>query len=157
MSMLSPADILAELDRLEFLRNASPNPGPNRRFERYSVRGTAILQPVCKQGLYDCNLEVQLRDVSRGGVGFLATELMVPFGFWQMSFIRDDLKIGEQEIIVRHCQQVSDGLYLAGAEFVVSSGLLNQIGVPATTVLSDISEGRDHEDDQFSSIYDLEG
>jgi hypothetical protein len=119
--------LLDELDRLESLRDSAK--AGQRQFHRFVVRGEAELHPMHRNWLDPTPINVQLRDISRGGLGFLSPQPLTPSSAWRACFLQAGYVIGEQAMIVRHCRAVNDALYLVGAQFVIDTGLLVQLGV----------------------------
>ena len=72
MSTMRPRSLLDELDKLESLRE--PEKAGQRQFRRFVVRGEAELHPMNRNRLDPTPLTIQLRDISRGGVGFLCDQ-----------------------------------------------------------------------------------
>ena len=68
MTTTRPRALLGELDRLETLRD--PAQAGQRQFHRFVIRGEAELHPMSRNQLDPTPLQIQLRDVSRGGIGF---------------------------------------------------------------------------------------
>jgi hypothetical protein len=132
MSNSQPSYLLNTLEELEGLRDPSRSADSQRQFERFRVRGDAELHPADRGRMDREPLEIQLRDIGRGGLGFITTRRLEPGSSWRASFRRQSYVIAEQECIVRHCRSVGAGLYLVGAQFVVSTGLLTLLGVDAS-------------------------
>lgn len=129
MSGRRPEKLLAELNRLESLRDPAQNGTHNRQFKRFVVRGDAELHPMSRARLDRAPLDITLRDIGRGGFGFVCQQPLPAGSNWRVCFLRHGYVIGEQAIIVRHCRPVSDSVYLIGAQFVVDTGLLTLLGI----------------------------
>lgn len=141
--MTGPRALLAELNRLEQLRDPNKIRG-QRQYQRFVVRGDAKLTPMDPHG-GDESLPVQLRDVGRGGVGFVCQEPLEPLSTWRLSFLQRGYVIGQQGLIVRYCQPVAGGVFLVGAQFCIETGLLSLLGVDPATI---------HEGDRPTAVAD---
>jgi len=135
--MSKPTDLLGELDRLESLRNASADPESQRQFRRFIIRGEAALLPMSRNAVSHEPIPVQLRDVSRNGIGFLCGQPLAPRSVWRLEFTREGYTIGESGISVRHCEAVGRGVFLVGGQFVLGSGVMLQLGIDAVTLERD--------------------
>jgi len=130
-------DLLGHLDRLEMHRAETGDPETQRRYRRYVIRGDAELLPMSRTAVYHEPLAVQMRDISRNGVGFLSSEPVTPQSLWRLGFFQRGYEIGSAGISVCHCGQVGPSVFLVGAEFVLGSGLLTQLGVDAVELERD--------------------
>ena len=74
-------------------------------------------------------MEVKLRDVGRGGVGFICSEPLAIDSPWRLALMNQGYKVGEQALIVRHCRKINNQLYLVGGQFVIETGMLVMLGV----------------------------
>lgn len=145
---VSQLSILQELAALERSRIDVPSYESQRQFRRHVIRGEAELYPVEHKSMHPESIDVQLRDASRGGVGFLSRMPLESDTTWRIEFIRHGFVVGEQHLVVRHCSQVREGLYLCGAQFIASAGLLTILGVSACDLMAE-SSGSDTEDNPF--------
>jgi len=127
MDTTQPRSLRGELDRLESLRD--PAQAGYRRFQRFVVRAEAELHPMNRDRLDPTPIEVQLRDISRGGVGLLAQQPLEDLSAWRICFLQEGYVIGEQAMIVRFCRPVSENLHLIGGQFVIDTGLLISLGI----------------------------
>jgi hypothetical protein len=127
MATTRPHSLLDELDRLEALRDADKV--GQRRFRRFVARGEVELHPTHRNRLDSTPINVQMRDLSQGGMGFLSPQPIDEGSSWRACFLREGYVIGEQAVVVRHCRQVNESLYLIGVEFVIDTGLMVQLGV----------------------------
>jgi len=120
--------VFSELTRLETRRQQS-GVSKQRQFKRYVVRGEAMLVPADQRDVDSEPVQVHLRDVSRGGVGFVCDRELPVNSDWHVVFYNHGLEIGRQPVLIRHCQSVNNGLYLIGSLFCVEAGLLTLLGV----------------------------
>lgn len=133
MSKSEPQALLQELTRLETLRDPSFVQS-KRQFERFVIRADAELHPMDRSRHDQSPVPILLRDISRGGMGFVCSEPLSPDSTWHVSFTKDGYIIGSQAVIVRHCRLIKETTYLAGAQFCISSGLLAQLGIKASSL-----------------------
>lgn len=133
MAKSNPQALLKELTRLETLRDPQFAKS-NRQFERFVVRSDAELHPMDRSRRVQAPVPILLRDLSRGGIGFVCSEPLSVDSTWHVSFNKDGYIIGSQALIIRHCRLIKETTYLVGAQFCVSSGLLAQLGVRASAL-----------------------
>jgi hypothetical protein len=138
---MSKADLLDELRRLESLRFNRSIPCGQRQFQRHVIRGDATLFPTEGKSLSDGPIEVQLRDVARGGLGFLCQEPLEAGTIWRVEFRYEGMAVADQTLVVRHHREVGEGLYLCGGQFIVSAGLLSLLGVPRRDINYETVDG----------------
>ncbi|MEM6756385.1 MAG: hypothetical protein AAF586_04395 [Planctomycetota bacterium] len=124
-----PSSLLDELDRLESLRAPEKTELCKRHFARFVVRGDAELQPMTRSKLDATPIEIKLRDIGRGGFGFIAEQPLEPGTPWRCAFLDRGYAVGEVACVIRHCDRIGGRLYLAGAQIVVPTGLLATLGV----------------------------
>ena len=129
MTARRPEALLAELDRLEALRDPARNGSHNRQFKRFVVRGEAELHPMSRARLDRTPIDIKIRDLGRGGCGFITQQPLQAGSNWRVCFLQHGYVVGEQAIVVRHCRPVSDGLHLVGAQFVMDTGLMTTLGI----------------------------
>ncbi len=131
MTGRNPDSLLAELNRLEALRDPAKNTGPgsNRTFERFVIRGDCELHPESRNRLDRYPIEVKIRDIARGGLGFISQDELPQGSCWRACFMQHGFVVAQQSIVVRHCREVSPGVYLVGTQFVADPGLLAVLGV----------------------------
>lgn len=146
MPRSEPLNLLEELKRLEKLR--VPKRSTQRRFQRFRVRADAELHPMDASQYDRTPLEIKLRDIGRGGIGFVCETPLAIGSVWRIDFMQRGYVIGRQAMIVRYCCDVRDGLYLIGAQFCIDTGLLMLLGIDAGTI-SD--EEASHPADDFLS------
>lgn len=135
MSTTRPHVLLGELDRLESLRD--PGRQGLRSFHRFVARGDAELHPMNRNRLDPTPIEIKLRDISRGGLGFICSHPLPAQSFWRVCFLQHGYVVGEQAVVIRHCRQVSEGVYLIGGQFVMDAGLMITLGVPRSAMEED--------------------
>ena len=133
MANTEAQQLLDELNRLEDLRNPARCEG-KRQFQRYVVRSDAELVRMDRSHTHEAPVPVMLRDVGRGGIGFVCTEKLDNDSLWQMNFLQHGFVIGHMGVIVRHCRTISDEVFLIGGQFCSDSGLLYQLGVNPSMV-----------------------
>jgi hypothetical protein len=128
MSIAQPNDLMSVLNRLEEHRREDADPGnASRRFRRFAIRTEGILEPL---DLSDGHTyPVMLRDISRNGVGFLCEKFIEPCTLWRIRFIRHNLVIGSQPMIMRYCRLIQPDLYILGGQFIVEPHLMLALGV----------------------------
>lgn len=131
MAERNPDALLSELTRLEALRDPRKNAGAgsNRSFERFVVRGDIELHPESRTRLDRNPLDVKIRDLARGGVGFIAQQHMPKGSCWRACFLQHGFVVAQQCLVVRHSREVSPGVFLVGTQFVSDPALLALMGV----------------------------
>lgn len=109
-----------------------------------------------KRGVDTRPLPVLLRDIGRGGIGFVCEHELPQLSMWRAMFLQHDFHIGEQAIIIKHCRQVRKGVYLIGGQIILSSGALIQLGVDHGAIHGgmDIS-GTSNDDGNFVAPEDM--
>lgn len=127
-AMTEPKDLMEVLERLERARQ-EPTNGQHRSYKRHPVRGDARLEPLSEDP-YAETVPILLRDISRGGVGFLSEQQIEPGSLWRIRFQQQGRWIGSQAIAVRHCRLIQSELYLVGGQFVIEPYILQMVGVP---------------------------
>ncbi|HEB60924.1 MAG TPA: hypothetical protein ENJ06_03770 [Phycisphaeraceae bacterium] len=130
MSVERAKQLLDALAKIEQWRS-KPAAMRKRRFTRFGVRSTAILNEAvaCSRGSTSNATTVQLRDVSRGGAGFLHDTPMRVDSAYRLTLAQDDLVIQTIPLFIRYCQQVEDSAYLIGGEFGAEASMLMSLGV----------------------------
>lgn len=120
--------LLQELKRLENIRDHSVVQS-KRQFERYVVRAEAELHPMDRTQTQHTPIPILLRDLSRGGIGFVTSVPLDVHSNWDVAFIQHGFVIGRQGLTIRHCKRVQDDAFLVGGQFCADSGLLALLGV----------------------------
>jgi len=138
--------VLAELTRLEARRQQNID-AKQRQFKRYVVRGEAELVPGEPADVDRKPVEVHLRDISRGGLGFVCDRKIPVNSNWHVVFFHQGLQVARQPVVIRHCQSVNNGLYLVGALFCIEAGLLSILGVDTKDLHGRMDIGRDEPTD----------
>ncbi|MEM6551882.1 MAG: hypothetical protein AAF750_07120 [Planctomycetota bacterium] len=133
----NPDDILARLDHIEGQAHADDMQA-RRSFRRHTVRGEARLHPVTRLVTEDAVEDIQLRDIGRGGIGFLCKHPLPINALYRVDLLNQGYTLSSLEVLVRHVTALSDGLYRIGATFVIQSALLLELGVPKDSLESDI-------------------
>jgi hypothetical protein len=127
MKIAEPKDLMDVLARLEDVRQ-HPGVEAQRRYRRFTVRGEATLEPMAGPALED-PLTVLLRDISRGGAGFLCDRFIEPCSTWRLRFQAKRQIIGSQPVMVRFCRLVQENLYIVGGQFIVEPYIMESLGV----------------------------
>ncbi|MAX23659.1 MAG: hypothetical protein CMJ19_04060 [Phycisphaeraceae bacterium] len=133
MAKAEAQQLLDELNRLEDLRNPARCEG-KRQFQRFVVRADAELIRMDRSHTNESPIPIMLRDIGRGGIGFVCTDQLESDSLWQISFLQHGFVIGHMGLIVRHSRTISDDVYLIGGQFCSDSGLLYQLGVNPSMV-----------------------
>ncbi len=120
--------LLEELGKLEDLRNPARCEG-KRQFQRFVVRADAELTRMDRSNLEELPISILLRDLGRGGIGFVCSHAIEADSLWRVSFLQHGFAIAHMGMVVRHCRTVNDGIFLIGSQFCSDSGLLYQLGV----------------------------
>jgi hypothetical protein len=128
MATRAPQVLLDHLARMEGLRDPT-RAQAKRQFHRYVVRGDAELLEQEGSQLERTVLPILLRDIGRGGIGFVCGQDLLTNSTWRVSFVDHGYVMGEQTLLIRHCQRVADNVYLIGGQFCAPGGLLCQAGV----------------------------
>lgn len=149
---MSQMHVLHELAELERSRHPLVPDQCQLQFSWHVIRGEAVLSPVENRSKAGLMVEAHLRNVSRGGIGFVCREPLEAGSRWRMEFRQSGHAIAEQTIEVRYCREVRSNLYLCGSQFVASAGLLTLLGVPEKDLLA---ESENHESDAFLSPGDV--
>lgn len=124
-------DVVRELHRLESMRDPliEESGRSNRQVRRYPVREEAEVFPMSRHRLNDHGIGVHLRDIGRGGVGFLSDRPIASGQDYRIVFHRDGYAVGSAAINVRYSKPVRSGVHLIGATFAAGAGLLTSLGV----------------------------
>ena len=130
---LSPQSLLAELAKLEHARDNGCGKR-QRQYERFIVRGEAELASMDRSRFEQVPISIQLRDIGRGGLGFLCQQELEVGSTWRVAFLRGSYVVGEQGLIIRYNQQIRDGLYLVGGQFCIETGLMSLLGVDTASL-----------------------
>lgn len=138
-------NLQAALRRLDDWQGSPRN--YQRRFKRIPVRGVARLWPGEATSNPPAPITVQVRDISRGGVGLLTNERVERGCFWQLQLIDSEVSIATLPSFCRYCRQVVDGAYLIGVEFGIEASVLLAMGVTA----KDIADGDEAETQRLLS------
>lgn len=145
MASNDPRQLVAALAKAEALRDTSQHKSGNRHYHRFVVRGDAELHPMDSDRLDRAPITAMLRDIGRGGVGFVVQQPLPPNSTWRMSFLNHGHVIGQQAIIIRHCRPFLDRVYLVGAQFCIETGLLCLLGVEPGAIAAGDQAGREHD------------
>lgn len=137
MSVAEPRDLIEVLSRLEYWRQETPEEN-HRTFRRFTIRGDATLESVDMLTSETPPTHIMMRDISRGGAGFLCNRYLERGGIWRINFQAHNMRIGCQTICVRFCRLVQDGLFLIGGQFVVEPYILHSLGVDMHQMTDDV-------------------
>jgi branched-chain amino acid transport system permease protein len=77
-------------------------------------------------------LPVLMRDIGRGGIGFVCDRELPVHTTWHVAFLQHNYQIGSIAVAIKHCRQVRPGVHLVGGQFIINSGMLVMLGVGAT-------------------------
>jgi hypothetical protein len=138
MTVAEPRDLVELLQRMEYWRQ-EPTVEKQRAFRRFSVRGHAALEPI-DTDMVSGPVTVMLRDISRGGAGFVCEEFLDVASTWRMTFKKEGFRIGSQPIVVRFCRLIQDGLYLVGSQFTAEPYIIHALGVPSHELANDVND-----------------
>jgi hypothetical protein len=136
-----PVDLAVALSHLESWKNES-SAIRQRRFKRYPARGQARLLPGAYMDRDTASVMMEIRDISRGGLGMLSSVQMQLGQFWRVQLIENNVVVVTLPAFCRYCRTVVNGAYLAGVEFGVEAGVLLAMGVGAADIIGgdEISE-----------------
>lgn len=140
MNNQQPSDLQAALRHLNAWQNEMFS-GSQRRFRRFEVRGEARLWPGDVGTSTPTASVVQVRDISRGGVGLLSSEPIERGFFWQMQLVDSGVTLATLPAFCRFCRPITDGAYLIGVEFGVQASVMLALGVQA----KDLADGDEAE------------
>lgn len=132
MSASEPMDLLGELNRLENLRDQ--NRSGQRQFPRYFVRDDAELHPIDASRIDRTPVEIKLRDISRGGIGFICQQNLPVDSNWRVAFIQRRHVVAQQAVTIRHCREVRPSVFLVGAQVCFDAGLLITLGLDPDSI-----------------------
>jgi len=137
----------ALLDCLARLEQPSPTSRAlvQRQFQRFTARGEVELTSMDRR-TEDPTLNVQLRDLSRGGLGLLSEKAIEVGSTWRVAFLSNGFVVGTQGVIVRHCHMVQPGVYLVGTQFCIETGLMCLLGIDPNAIHDgdDANESQKH-------------
>ncbi len=100
-----------------------------RCFQRFVVRGGALLQSLDRTKIYKNPIQIMLRDISLDGVGFVCQRPFEVNSKWRVSFLKQDSTIAQQAMVVSHCIPLTPTVYLTGGVFCADLGLLCVLGI----------------------------
>jgi len=158
-SRSEPRELLQELQRLEELRDPAVTQS-KRKFDRYVVRVDAELLHMDRSIPEQVPVPVMLRDLGRGGVGFVSPIPLEVDSTWHLAFLKDGYVVGRQGLVIRHCRPIRDAAFLVGGQFCIDSGLMTLLGVHPTAIrdgsdsIGESDDAAGHED-SFLSPEDL--
>lgn len=136
MRTQSREQLLSALDALQAARR-EPEGATRRQFVRYEVRGDAELAPPDRQSMARGSSVIMLRDLSRGGVGFVSDVPLDKGSFWRVQFHQSGYDVADMNVVIRFCKPVSGDAYLCGAQICVRSGVMCLLGVDPMAMRKD--------------------
>lgn len=144
---------LAELERLR----ESGGLNRQRQHRRFPIRADAELHPMDPGELSRASLEVKLRDIARGGAGFVTTAGLAVRSVWRLVLLTRGYAIGEIGLVVRHCREVSSGVHLVGGQFGIGTGFMAVLGVdPGKVARADEAGELDDDPHRFAAPDELQ-
>jgi len=130
MSSSDQQDLLEAVKRLEDGRDRPSDASMgNRYFHRFVVRGDCELTPVNRRQMDQSSLPVALRDIGRGGMGFLSPREIAVGSVWRAGFLLRDHIVAQQTLMVRYCQQIQEDVHRVGCDFCLDNALFCLLGV----------------------------
>ncbi len=131
-----PNTLLAILNKLEAKRGQSAA-AAKRRYQRFVVRGEALIYPMDSMAIEQAPISAMLRDVALNGVGFVIGQELPVDSIWRVGFVNRGSVVGHQGIVVRHCEEIQAGsAYLVGCMFTIEIGLLGLLGVDTSDCIA---------------------
>ena len=115
----------------------------HRQFRRYAVRGLALLRPGSPQCADALATPVQIRDISRGGIGVLSSQPATSGQQWLVQITDDRVTLATLPGFCRYCRRVSEDAHLIGIEFAAEASLLLAMGVRAADLA--VGDGNEHQ------------
>lgn len=128
MPSADPRTLLQTLNKLESLRDPTVSK-QLRQYSRFVVRGDAELTPMERSSLDQRPVLVMLRDLSRGGVGFVSQQPLPKCSLWRVGFLYQGQVVSQQPMIIRHSNCVDASVYLVGGQFCVETGVMILQGI----------------------------
>lgn len=141
MTLTDPNALIGQLQSAEYWSQESPV-DTNRAYRRFDVRGDATIQRMEAGHLDQPTLSIQLRDISRGGIGFVCEQFIEPGTAWRVGFEYRGHVVGYQPIVVKFCRLVQHGLYLSGGQFTVEPAMMTLLEVDEQELQEDIRDRR---------------
>lgn len=141
MTLANPTRLVEVLGRLDSESDGQAA-AEQRRFTRFSVRAPATLEPMEGWSQGTDQVPVMARNISRGGVGFVAERPLPAGSVWRIAFERRGRQVGSQTMVVLYCREIQKGTYLLGGQFIVEPGLMLMLGVDDTALNGDIRIGK---------------
>ncbi|MCX5662113.1 MAG: hypothetical protein NTW19_20750 [Planctomycetota bacterium] len=133
MDSSGPQQLLAELAKLESLRNPQSEQ-KLRAYRRFVLRGDAELSDMERGPSNSGPIQVLLRDIGRGGVGFICPQPLELNSTWRIAFLHRGYAVGHQGIVIRHCREVQAGVYLIGTQFCIETGMMCLLGIDPAAI-----------------------
>lgn len=127
-------DLLDDLAELEHLRDPGKSKGL-RQYRRFVVRADAELHPMDPSELNRLPIEVKLRDISRGGVGFVCNTKLPTRSVWRLVMLNRGFAVGEMAVVIRHSRPVRDNIYLLGGQFGAGTGMMVIAGIDPQAII----------------------
>lgn len=128
MSTNRAKTLLDDLAELERLRDPAKSRGL-RQYRRFVVRTDAELHPMDPTHIDRMPIEVKLRDISRGGAGFVCSRNLAFRSVWRLVILHRGYAVSEMAVVIRHGRDIRDGVYLMGGQFGAETGAMVIAGV----------------------------
>ena len=117
--VLSPTE-LEEL--LSGLKSDKPTTADERRSQpRVAVRGKIRIKPTPSPTADGTPFEAWVKDLSRGGIGFLAREPLVAGQRFAATFRRPGGQLATMEYVARRCTKTTAGWFFIGARLILGA------------------------------------
>lgn len=142
------------LSRLEQVRGDKPD-CRRRRHVRHVVRGEAILLEMDRTSSDEPPITVMLRDIGRGGVGFIAQRSVAVGCLKRLRLLQRDFGIGQVNVMIQHCGLVEEPVYLIGCEICFDNGQLLLLGVDPAALSAGDQAGPGRESATFLAPDDI--
>ena len=120
--------LLEQLEELEALRSAQI-PTDRRISPRVPIRGEAEMLAIAGTSVSTNLLQIQIRDISWSGIGFLSSEPLRTDSHWRVCFMDRGEQMAQARVMVRHCREINAGICLAGGLFVIEAAIPAIFGV----------------------------
>ena len=126
-----------------------------RRFPRYAARGEAELYPLNEMEAETRVIRVQLREISRTGLGFFCAEPLAAGSQFRVNFVLRGYRMGHLGLIITHCEPLGERGYVAGGQVCIESGLMNLLDVHPAALDADVAKSVDDGDGDFLAPEEL--
>lgn len=151
---------LEQLHRIESHSKTSDGGKLRRAFQRFDVRGQAKLRPVQRNLNDHDSVDIQLRDIGRGGLGFVCNHELPLGSIWNVQFVHQGYVIDTRTIQIRFVRELEPGCFVTGTQFIINDGLMALLGVsPAEIDRHDFGDQQDDDESEtlgFAAPEDLD-